>query len=270
MMDFRRRPPAKDPATLAHPRSFPALPCSTNRRLKTRHVAGMNTRGCLQPTVAGRRRCSVRRLSIDVVSALWGARMSELLVRLEWFKAIILPHEGAVRARLKRICPAGFDVENLVAESLTRAYQVNDFSRVTAGRSYLFAIARNLLIDALRRETIVSLDFVADLDVLRSDDVGAERQIQARDELRWLQGLLERLSPQPRRVFVLRRVHDLSLATIADQMGLSVSTVEKHLAKALTFVAKARAEREDDEFGRTASRDQGPASDRRPGGRLRR
>jgi len=196
--------------------------------------------------------------------------MSELLVRLEWFKAVILPHEAAVRARLRRICPPGFDIENLVAESLTRAYQVQDFARVTAGRSYLMTVARNLLIDALRRETIVSLDFVADLDVLRSDEAGVEREIQARDELRWLQRLVDRLPPQPRKVFLLRRVHDLSLATIAVQMGLSVSTVEKHLVKALKLVAQARAEREDDEFGRTAPQDVRLAGDRRPGGRLRR
>jgi len=196
--------------------------------------------------------------------------MSELLVRLEWFKAVVLPHEAAVRGRLRRICPPGFDVDNLVAESLARAYQVQEFSRITAGRSYLLAIARNLLIDALRRERIVSLDFVADLDVLRSDEAAVERQIQARDELRWLQGLVERLPPQARKVFLLRRVHDLSLATIAAQMGLSVSTVEKHLVKALKLVAQARAEREDDEFGRAAPQDVRLAGDRRSGGRLRR
>jgi RNA polymerase sigma factor (sigma-70 family) len=196
--------------------------------------------------------------------------MSELLVRLEWFKAVVLPHEAAVRGRLRRICPPGFDVDNLVAESLARAYQAQEFARITAGRSYLLAIARNLLIDTLRRERIVSLDFVADLDVLRSDDAAVERQIQARDELRWLQALVERLPPQARKVFLLRRVHDLSLATIAVQMGLSVSTVEKHLVKALKLVAQARAEREDDEFGRAAPQDVRPAGDRRSGSRLRR
>lgn len=196
--------------------------------------------------------------------------MSELLVRLEWFKAVVLPHEAAVRARLKRICPQGFDVENLVAESLARAYQAQDFARIAAGRAYLFTIARNLLIDALRRETIVSLDFVADLDVLRSDEATAERQLQARDELRWLQGVVDTLPPQSRKVFLLRRVHDLSLAAIAGQMGLSVSTVEKHLAKALRLVAQALAEREDQEFGRTAPEQLRATGDRRTGSRLRR
>ena len=176
-----------------------------------------------------------------------------------------------MRTRLRRICPPGFDVDNLVAESVARAYQAHDFSRITAGRPYLFAIARNLLIDTLRREAIVSLDFVADLEVLRSDEAMTERQIQARDELRWLQALVDRMPTQWRRVFLLRRVHDLSPATIAGEMGLSVSTVEKHLAKALKLVAQARAEREDQELGRNAPQDlRRPAGHRRPGRRLRR
>jgi RNA polymerase sigma-70 factor (ECF subfamily) len=116
----------------------------------------------------------------------------------------------------------------------------------------------------------VSLDFIADLDVLRADEAGAERQIQARDELRWLQGLVDGMPAQWRKVFLLRRVHDLSPAAIAGQMGLSVSTVEKHLAKALKLVAKARAEREDQEFGRAAPQELRPAGDRRPGRRVRR
>lgn len=190
--------------------------------------------------------------------------MSELLVQLEWFKAVILPHEAAVRRRLTRICPPGFDIENLVAESLARAFQAKDIARITAGRSYLFSIARNILIDAMRREAVVSLDFMADLDSLRIDD-GLERSLQARDQLRQLQAIIETLPAQCRRAFLLKRVHDYSLAQIAEEMGLSVSTVEKHLAKAVRLVAKALAEREDDGVGFISGRSDLPGGARRPG-----
>lgn len=195
--------------------------------------------------------------------------MDEVAERLAWFKAVILPHQGALAARLRRICPPGFDVENLVAESLARAYSVKQIERITAGRSYLFAIARNLLIDATRRETIVSLDFVADLDVLRADDSTAQA-ISARAELRSLQAIIDTLPPQCRRVFLLRRVHELSLNEIAGQMSLSVSTVEKHLAKAVMLVAKGMAEREEGDFGKPGDDAGGVAGDRRRGLGVRR
>ncbi len=195
--------------------------------------------------------------------------MNDLSTRLEWFKSVILPHEAALRARLRRLCPPGFDIENLVAESMTRAYTAKDTGRITAGRGYLFAIARNLLIDSARRDTIVSLDFVADLDTLRSDDT-LEASLTARDELRRLQAIIDTLPPQCRRVFLLRRVHELSLGEIAEQMSLSVSTVEKHLAKAVMLVAKAVSEREEDSFERRTRSSGQPTGDRRQGFRPRR
>lgn len=195
--------------------------------------------------------------------------MDDVAKRLDWFKAVILPCEGALRSRLRRLCPPGFDVDNLVAESLARAYGAKDIDRITNGRSYLFAIARNLLIDAARRDTIVSLDFVADLDMLRSDD-SLEASITARDELRHLQAIIDTLPPQCRRVFLLRRVHDVSLGEIAGQMALSVSTVEKHLAKAVMLVARAMAEREESSFERAARGIGRQAGDRRSGLGVRR
>lgn len=189
--------------------------------------------------------------------------MNDVNARLQWFKAVILPHERALRSRLRRLCPPGFDIDDLVAESLARAYAAKDIDRITAGLGYLFSIARNLLIDATRRNAVISLDFVADLDMLKSDD-SLEAALTARDELRRLQAVIETLPPQCRRVFLLRRVHDLSLNEIAGQMSLSVSTVEKHLAKAVLLVAKAMSEGEEDGFERTIRRAGRQAGDRRP------
>jgi RNA polymerase sigma-70 factor (ECF subfamily) len=178
--------------------------------------------------------------------------MDDRPARLEWFKATILPHEGEVRARLRRICKPGFDIENLLAESLSRAYLAHDFNRIVSGRSYLFKIARNLLINLVRKDRIVSLDFVADFDALLVDDSTSE-SLSARDELRTLLAVVEKLPMQCRRVFLLRRVYDYSPGEIAAQMSLSVSTVEKHLAKAILLVANGLAEVEGTGIARSAS-----------------
>ncbi len=195
--------------------------------------------------------------------------MESVKERLDWFKAVILPHESLLKARMRRLCPSGFDVDDLVAESLARAYVAKDIGRITAGRGYLFTIARNLLIDATRRDTIVSLNFVADLDILKTDDT-LEASLTARDQLRKLQSIIDALPPQCRRVFLLRRVHEFSLSEIAEQMSLSVSTVEKHLAKAALLLAKGVTEREENCFERTTRITSEQGSDRRAGGRVRR
>jgi RNA polymerase sigma-70 factor (ECF subfamily) len=37
-------------------------------------------------------------------------------LRLDWFKAVILPHEGALRGRMRRVLRQREDVEDVVAE----------------------------------------------------------------------------------------------------------------------------------------------------------
>ena len=189
--------------------------------------------------------------------------------RHHWFKAVILPEEPALIARLRRILSNPDDAEDAAAETLARAYAATDFARITAGRAFLFQIARNLLIDNARRDKIVSFDVVADLDLLHVDD-GLEACLHARDELRHLQAIIDTLPIQCRRVFVLRRVYDRSVGEIAEEMGLSVSTIEKHLTKAVTRVMQAIRDREGTGGQGSGTTRRRAGEDRARGGLLRR
>ena len=181
--------------------------------------------------------------------------------RLEWYKQAILPHEGALRARLRRVMPDGADVDDVVAEAMTRAYATGDIERVQSGRAYLYQIARNLVIDAARRSKIVSFEVLADLDLIGIDD-SAQARLEARDELRHLQAMLDALPAQCRRAFVLRRVYDRPTGAIAEEMGLSVSTVDKHLARAALKIMQAIGEYEGSGFGWSLHKRNETTSDR--------
>ncbi len=170
--------------------------------------------------------------------------MIDLVERTDWFTSRILPHQAALRARLRRSLPPEADLDDLVSESLARAYAATDWGGVDNGRHYLFRIARNMIVDAARRDAIASIDLVADFDD-RHEDWTTESTISARDELRQVQRAIDGLPPQCRRVFVLRRVHERSIGEIAEEMDLSISTVEKHLAKALVLISRALAEIEE-------------------------
>lgn len=170
--------------------------------------------------------------------------MNDRDARLAWFKAVILPHEAALRRQLRREGAEPGDIDDLVAEALARAYQVEDWARIDLGRSYLFSIARNLVLDAARRNKVVAFDTFADLEVLNLADERAsvESVAIARDELRRLQKAVDRLPPRPRQVFLLRRLDGLRMEAVADRLSLSVSTVEKHFARAMALLTDAMAE----------------------------
>lgn len=166
--------------------------------------------------------------------------------RLAWFKDVILPHEAALRRHLRRRGVADADVDDLVAEAMARAYQVDDRDRIVYGRSYLFSIARNLVLDVARRHKVVAFETFADLEVLNLADERAsvESVTIARDELRRLQKVVERMPPRPRQVFLLRRLEGLRVEQVADRLSLSVSTVEKHFTKAMVLLTEALADQE--------------------------
>jgi RNA polymerase sigma factor (sigma-70 family) len=197
----------------------------------------------------------------DVSGQHRGTGVETVRARLDWFKAAILPHEGALRGRLRRVISRASDVDDLVAECMTRAYAHGDITATSSGKAYLFQIARNLLIDEARREKIVSLEFVAELDVLQADN-STEAALQARDELRHLQAILDTLPPQCRRAFIQRRVFGKSVKEIAEEMELSVFTVDKHLTRAAVKIMQAIGQFEGSGFGWSLQKRGGNADDR--------
>ena len=187
--------------------------------------------------------------------------MDHVRAKLNWFQTIILVHRSALRARLRQMAGSGHELDDLCAEVLARAYSVSHWERITAGRAFLFQIARNLIIDNARRNKIVAFEAIADLELLR-DGPDMEAQLLARDELKRLQAIVEQLPSQARKVFLLRRVEEKALGEIAEEMKLSVSTVEKHLAKAMLLVMQAYAKFEDRDFDGFRRDGAGTASDR--------
>lgn len=191
--------------------------------------------------------------------------MLSVRARLDWFKQVVLPHEAALRARLRRVLPRRLDIDDVVSEAMTRAYAIEDFERITAGRAYLFQIARNLLVDEARRNRVVSIELVADIDLMGVTP-SAEAALEARDELRRLQTIIDALPIQCRRAFILRRVHGKPVGEIAEEMGLSVSTVDKHIGRAAVKVMQALGEFEEFGVGRSQQKRRGTPGDRGAGG----
>jgi RNA polymerase sigma-70 factor (ECF subfamily) len=81
---------------------------------------------------------------------------------------------------------------------------------------------------------------VPGLDYLEvgSEDPSPERQVIDRDELSRLAEMIARLPGKIRDVFTLRRVHGLSQREVAAKLGLSESTVEKHMARGFLIMSE--------------------------------
>ncbi|HUJ02488.1 MAG TPA: sigma-70 family RNA polymerase sigma factor, partial [Rhizomicrobium sp.] len=69
------------------------------------------------------------------------------------------------------------------------------------------------------------------------DEPGPDRSAIARDDLRRLQAALDRLPMRSRSAVVMRKVEGLSRHEIAQRLGITEKTVERHLTLALRALA---------------------------------
>jgi RNA polymerase sigma-70 factor (ECF subfamily) len=166
--------------------------------------------------------------------------MDDYVERIAWLQSQILPHQGVVRRYFEAHAPAQLDVDDILAEALVRCYTSNNWREIEDGRRFLFAVARNYVLDEVRRSKVVQFEDLASLQLDVPDDGPLpDRIASGREDLRLLAAAIEQLPRRCREVFTLRRIHNLSPRDIAVQLGLSVSTVEKHLARALLLLTRA-------------------------------
>jgi RNA polymerase sigma-70 factor (ECF subfamily) len=167
------------------------------------------------------------------------------LARHHWVANAILPYEGEVRGWLRRHVRSlnPYDIDDLLQEAYTRLWTV-DYRHITNGRSYLFAVVRNLLLEQARHARIVPMERLGEIDALHipSEEPGPDRRVSARQELERLERMVAELPEQCRRAFQLQKFQGLSQRDIALEMKISEKTVEKHLAVALVRVLDALKE----------------------------
>jgi RNA polymerase sigma factor (sigma-70 family) len=157
----------------------------------------------------------------------------------DWFVAEVLMHEAALTRFLRRRWREAAEIADLRQEVYVRVYEAARTSRPQHPRAFLFATARNLMSDRIRRGRIVSMEAVADFEksnVLLVEDWTPEHQESSRQELQRLAQALERLPPRCREVIWLRRVKGLSQKEVAAALGIAEGTVEKQVAKGVRLL----------------------------------
>ncbi|HEY5239573.1 MAG TPA: RNA polymerase sigma factor [Rhizomicrobium sp.] len=157
----------------------------------------------------------------------------------DWFIREVLPLEAALMQFLRRCVRDGRDAADLRQDTYVRVYESAQRKIPHPLKPFLIATARNLVIDRVRREQVVSIETVADLAELEmaEDAPGPERSAMARQDLRRLQAALDRLAPRCREAVVLRKVEGLSAREIAARMGIAEATVNEYLALGMFTLA---------------------------------
>lgn len=145
-----------------------------------------------------------------------------------------------LRRQAVRYIKNDFDAEEIVMDLLFNLWAKR--ARLNPDgdslKKYFYRALHNRIINHLKKKlpVIVSMDTVTEDSIsgfLSSDHRIIEQEISAAFSTR-----LAQLSPQRQQVFMMCREENLSYRSVANRLGLSVNTVENHMASALNFLRK--------------------------------
>lgn len=159
-----------------------------------------------------------------------------------WFIEQILPHEAVLRGYLARLLSRPHDVEDALQDTYVRLILLEDDerARIRQVHAYLFKTARNIAMDRLRKQPIVSLETMTELDEshLTDESLDGYAEINARQELLLLRQAIASLPERCRQVLTLRKVFGLRQKEIAAKLDITENTVERHIANGLRACAE--------------------------------
>jgi len=169
----------------------------------------------------------------------FGHAVTDLEALHVWFLREVLPLEAALTQFLRNNWRNRADVADLLQEVYVRVFEAAARQLPKAAKPFVFMTAHNLLIDRVRREKVIPLEVVEDLDALgiAAETPGPDAQSAARDELRRVQAALDELPGRTREAFVLHHIEGLSQREIAQRMRISEKTVSWHLREGVETLA---------------------------------
>ncbi len=158
---------------------------------------------------------------------------AEKAEQARWFAENLQPHESRLRGWLRARFPSLTDLDDLVQESYARLIRAREGGKVVNIRNYLFATARNAALDLFRRNRIVAIEGVENIDVLPVLENGPDQaeSLDHDEDLALLAAAVQALPRRCRQVLLLQKIHGLSYKEIAARLGISERTVNAQIAK---------------------------------------
>jgi RNA polymerase sigma factor (sigma-70 family) len=130
------------------------------------------------------------------------------------------------------------EIEDVVQETYVRVCQANASGDIHSPRAFMFQTARNIALNYLSKadnRLVDSVDLQQDPELFGLADATGDPLALAcsGEEFALFCDAVRRLPLQCRRAFILQKVYGHSYRDIAQKLGITEKTVEKHIAKGL-------------------------------------
>ena len=128
--------------------------------------------------------------------------------------------------------------KDCLQETCLRVYrQLDRYDPARPFAPWLLGVARNVALDALRRESRRPAEPLPAEERVPADDEAAEQVAERREVGELIHTAVEKLPANEREVFLLKQVEGLTFAQVADAVGCSLRTAKYRMRAAVDALA---------------------------------
>jgi len=158
-----------------------------------------------------------------------------------WFVSEVLSHEPHFVRTATRLLSDPEAGRDLVQEVFLKLLATEGWNAIENPRAYVVRMLRNTAIERMRRARIISFRQLTEID---ASDIGDEspdpfRVAAGREEVVRVQAALDSLPEPGRSLLIQRRLEGRSTLAMSQESGISLSTLEKRLARAYYLLVQA-------------------------------
>lgn len=150
-------------------------------------------------------------------------------------------HEKSLRYYISRFFLTPQDIEDITQETFLRTFQSDMQKKVLKPKSFMFRVAKNLVISHYRRSSYKLTDYIEDIgpEAEPLDISNLEKDYEAQRKLGLFCEALAGLPEQCRRIIIMRKVYGLPIKEIAEKLEIPISTINWNIAKGMTHCDNA-------------------------------
>jgi RNA polymerase sigma-70 factor (ECF subfamily) len=149
---------------------------------------------------------------------------------------IFRQQESIIKKYLRRFMSNRCDIDDICQETVMRALEAEKQKEIQEPKAFLFGVTRNLIRKKLDKDSRSLIDFIDDYipkEYNTQASSSLEEQWETSQQMALFREAIAQLPEQCQKVFVLKKVYGYSHKEISAQLGISISTIEKHVSNGL-------------------------------------
>ena len=146
-----------------------------------------------------------------------------------------MEQQRPLKAFISRFIRGPQDIDDIAQETFIRAFLAEQKGDIQHPKAYIYRVARNLAFETLAKKSIQLTSYIedsCDQSLLQSGE-DTEHKAIVMEKFDRVKVAIAEMPPQCQRVFIMHKVYGFKYKEISQQLGISVSTVEKHMMTGL-------------------------------------